>query len=201
MAPGPDQPLGTDTCSQDLETTAVLLERYRNGEEAAFGRLVSRYIPLLKKLARRWLPAGYRDLEDTDDLVQITLLRALGQVREFEPRREGAFLAYLRMILKRHGLDQVKHKGARPPHEPLPEQIRGESSSPLEIAIGKERMAMYERALAGLTDRKREAVILRFELGYSFPEIAAALGISSSNAARMLVSRALVRVTELMDEH
>ena len=42
---------------------------------------------------------------------------------------------------------------------------------------------------------------MRVELGSSYPEIAGVLGSPSPNAARMVVSRALVRLAEMMDGH
>ena len=41
-----------------------------------------------------------------------------------------------------------------------------------------------------------EAVILRIEFGHAFPEIASALGLNTTSAARMMVTRALIRVAE-----
>src|SRR5688572_11599302 len=83
----------------DLETTAQLLAWVREGDPAACERLVTRYLPMLRRWAHGRLPGHARALADTDDLVQVTLIRALGRVREFESSREGAFLAYLRRIL------------------------------------------------------------------------------------------------------
>jgi DNA-directed RNA polymerase specialized sigma24 family protein len=41
---------------------------------------------------------------------------------------------------------------------------------------------------------------MRVEMGFTYAEIAEALGGPSANAARMLVTRALVRMAEAMDE-
>jgi RNA polymerase sigma-70 factor (ECF subfamily) len=60
-------------------------------------------------------------------------------------------------------------------------------------------MERYEEALGALDERQREAVILRIEFGYSHEEVAEALGAPSANAARMIVTRALVRLSELLD--
>ncbi len=46
-----------------------------------------------------------------------------------------------------------------------------------------------------------EAVIMRIEFGYSYPQIADAMGRTTPNAARMLVARALVQLGEDMDAH
>jgi len=70
--------------------------------------------------------------------------------------------------------------------------------SVVERVIGREAMEAYEAALATLPDEQREAVVMRIEFGYTYPEIAEALGKPSANAARMAVSRALLQVAEVM---
>src|SRR5262249_58923219 len=78
-----------------LENTTVLLSRARGGDAQARDALFARFLPVLTRWAHRRLPNRARDLSDTDDLVQVTLVRALHRLAQFEPRREGAFLAYL----------------------------------------------------------------------------------------------------------
>ena len=71
--------------------------------------------------------------------------------------------------------------------------------SPLESAIGQETLELYESALARLPADQQEAVMLRIELGLTWPEVATATGSPSPNAARMSVARALARLAEEMD--
>lgn len=182
-----------------VESTASLLERIRAGDAAARERLVRRYLPALRSWARGRLPLRARDLTDTDDVVQITLMRALDRIGEFEPRREGAFLAYLRSALMNQIRDQVRRVERRPRSEELTDGFRASDPSPLQQAIGAEMLEAYERALASLPERQQEAVVMRVELGFSYPEIAAATGSPTANAARMAVSRALLRLVEVMD--
>jgi len=183
-----------------LESTATLLSQLRAGDEEARARLVERYLPILRRWARGRLPGGARDLLDTDDLVQVTLLRALHHMEAFEPQREGAFLAYLRSIVLNAVRDEIRRAARRPASEPLEMEFPAEAPSHLERAIGREAMEAYEEALATLPEEQQEAVILRIEFGYSYPEIAEALGRPSANAARMTVSRALARLAEVMGE-
>ena len=192
-------PAGRASDPLGLDTTATLLLRVRDGDGEARERLVRRYLPALQRWARGRLPRSARDLSDTDDLVQITLLRALDRVGEFEPRREGAFHAYLRRILQNAILDEIRRVGRRPTHESLPVQMAGDGPSPLEAAIGRETLAVYEAGLSQLTKEQQDAVFLRIELGFTHQEIADALGCPSANAARMLIARGLVRLAEVMD--
>ena len=136
---------------------------------------------------------------DTDDLVQVAVLRALNKVGCFEPRREGAFLAYLRRILLNAVRDEIRRVARRPGTEDLPADLADGAPPAVEQAIGREAMQAYEAALAELSDAQQEAVILRVEFGYTFSEIAQATGGPSANAARMTVARALVRLAEAMD--
>ena len=183
----------------ELESTASLLAQVRAGNLDARERLVRRYLLVLRRWAHGRLPARARDLIDTDDLVQDTLLRALDQVDGFEPRREGAFLAYLRRILVNQIRDQVRRVSRRPvPGEPL-EGIADAGPSPLEEAIGEEAFRKYEAAVATLSEEEQEGVMLRIELGFTHRQVAEALGKPSANAARMFVARALVRLAEVMD--
>jgi RNA polymerase sigma-70 factor (ECF subfamily) len=162
--------------------------------------LVRRYDQILRRWAHGRLPVSARDLVDTDDLVQITLLQALNRLGEFEPRREGAFLAYLRQILLNRVRDEIRVARRRPGRAVLSEEMNAGRPSPLEEAIGREAMAAYESALAHLPDEQREAIVMRIELGFTHNQVAEALDCPSPDAARMLVARGLVRLAELMDE-
>ena len=181
-----------------LATTAHLLDQAR-GDPRAREVLCARFMPILRRWAHGRLPGRARSLADTDDLVQVTLVRALNHLEEFEPRREGAFLAYLRTILLNAMRDEIRRATRRPEHLPLFDDDGASLPSELERLLGRERLAMYERALAEITEGQREAVILRLEFGYTYPEIAAALGKSNADAARMTVARALVAMARGMD--
>lgn len=183
-----------------LESTAVLFERIRAGDAAARDTLFARYLPVLRRWAHGRLPARARGLADTDDLVQITLVRALNRLGEFEPRREGAFLAYLRHVLLNGVREEIRRSARRPQGEEATEAVVDPTPSVVEQAIGRDTLERYEAALMRLTDEQREATILRLEYDFTYPEIADALGKSTPNAARMLVARALVRLAEDMHD-
>ena len=181
-----------------LESTAHLLALVRTGDARARERLAGRYIAALRRFAHGRLPAHARGLLDTDDLVQITVVRALEHVETFEPRHEGAFLAYLRQILLNQLRDEVRRVARRPARVELDERVPNLAPSPLEELIGKDAMERYEAALAQLSTEQREAVVLRIELDFSYAEIAEAMDRPTDNAARMLVTRALVRLAKAM---
>ena len=182
--------------SAPLESTVVLLQRIRAGDAAARERLIARYLPTLRAWAHGRLPMNARGLADTDDVVQITLVRALNHLEGFEYRHEGALLAYLRQGVLNAIRQEIRRSRRRPGGEEPSEALVDESASVVEKAVGRETLERYERALMELTPDQREAAMLRLEFGMPYPEIAAAMGKSSANAARMLVVLALVRLAE-----
>ena len=183
----------------EVESTATLLARVRAGDRVAREHLVRRYLATLLRWGHRRLPSHARDLSDTQDLVQTTLLKALDHVGDFEPRREGAFLAYLRTILLNEVRGEIRRIARRPLRVPLSDDLAAQRPSPVEEAIGRAAIDAYEKALNGLSAEEREGVILRIEMGFTHQQVADALGRSSADAARMLVARAMVRLAEAMD--
>ena len=183
-----------------VETTADLLQRARLGDEEARNTLFARYLPSLRRWARGRLPRWTRDLRDTEDVVQETLLQTFKRIEVFQPRHQGALEAYLRQALMNRVRDEVRRVGRRGVTAEIVVDAHADSAaSPLEEAIGQQALERYEAALARLRPEEREVVIARVELGQSYQQIAEGHAKASADAARMAVSRALVRLAEEMD--
>jgi RNA polymerase sigma-70 factor (ECF subfamily) len=182
-----------------VATTADLLQRARLGDADAVNELFGRYLPSLRRWARGRLPQWTRDLRDTDDIVQETLVQTLKNIEAFQPRHEGALQAYLRQALVNRVRDEVRRVSRHGVTAEIVDEHADAAPSPLEQAIGHEALTRYEGALARLRAEEREVIIARVELGQSYQQIAAGHGKASADAARMAVSRALVRLAEEMD--
>jgi RNA polymerase sigma-70 factor (ECF subfamily) len=180
-----------------VASSLSLLARARAGDEAALNELLSRYLPRLQRWATGRLPPWARDLSDTHDVVQDTLIRAFKGMDRFEPRGEGAVGAYLRQAVLNRVRDEIRRVRRRPAHDEVRDG-RSPAPSPLEEAIGSETLERYEQALSRLSEADREAVIAAVELNYSPEELAGALGRPTANAARVAVIRALKRLAEEM---
>jgi RNA polymerase sigma factor (sigma-70 family) len=190
-----------DGPAQDLEppnTTLALLERARNGDRHALNALIARHVPRLRRWARGRLPVAVRDLADTDDLVQDTLVNAVRHIGTFTPRGDAAFDIYLRQALWNRIRDEIRAAARRVKRIDASDDLVDPRPSPLAQAVGQEALQRYELALAALSEEEREAIIGRFELGYDYRELARALGKFTADAARKLVQRAVVRLTEHM---
>jgi len=194
------QAIPPNPAGPDLETTASLLALFRHGDKTACDRLLRRYLPVLTRWAHGRLPLSARGLAETDDLVQLALIRAMGHLNDFDVRHEGAFLAYLRRTLLNAIRDEIRRSRRIPSRDAEGLEIQDTGRSLVEQAIGHETLERYETALAELPVEQREAVILRLEFGLTHDQIATAIGKPSANAARMAVARALARIVEVMGE-
>jgi RNA polymerase sigma factor (sigma-70 family) len=200
MAEEPARPSERDGAAPagDSESSFELLLKAKQGDRQAVERLWSRYLPRIRRWAHGRLPSSSRGLLDTDDLAQEILLRAIQHVDTFEPRHEGAFQGYLRQMLKNRIFDELRSAGRRPAGTTIHDEHAAPDPSPLELALGRETLDRYEAALQQLRPQDRELVVARFELDFSVAEIAAAFGKPSVPAAQMAVSRAVLKLAEVM---
>ena len=182
----------------DPESSLVLLERAQAGDRLALEELLLRYRPRLRRWASGRLPRYARDMTDTDDLVQEAMIGTLRNFRTFKQQGEWALQAYLRQAVMNRIRDELRRTATSPRRDELPVHAEAHGLSPLEAAAGRETFTRYERALGELDEPEREAVIARLELGCSYQEIAALVDKPSTDAARMMVARALTRLAQLM---
>jgi len=72
-------------------SSSQLFERWRqSGDRGARDELIERFLPLARKLARRYV----RSSEPSEDLVQVASLGLVKAVERFDPRRGFAFTSF-----------------------------------------------------------------------------------------------------------
>ena len=181
------------------EHTFSLVARAARGDLNAENKLVERYWQALRRWAHGRLPPTARERGDTEDLVQVTLLKTLKGLGTFEPQREGAFTSYLHRILLNQIRDEIRRASRRPFQNEVPENLpETKRRGPLGGVLDKEFAERYETALRQLPETQSRAVVLRLEFGHSFQEVADKLGKPSPDAARMTYQRAVRRLSELL---
>ncbi len=195
--PAADQERGSGRpgAPSPADRTLDLLGRARAGDRVALDALCRRYLPRLERWASGRLPPSARDLLDTGDIVQEALIRVVRHVEDFAPEHEGAFQAYARKTLFNLIRDAARR---RSPVSELECDCSDPAPSPIDIAIGHDLADHYEAALDRLRPEDQQAVILRLEFGCSYSEIADAMHKPTADAARMAVSRALLRLAQEM---
>jgi len=195
----PRKTASRSTASHDAlisdEPTIELVVRARDGDRLAVEALLQRCLPGLRRWAHGRLPASARGSLDTSDLVQETVLHVLRRLDHFEPRHVGAMQAYLRQSVINRIRDEVRKVSRHPAAVELPTDLVSDRTSPLEVAVQAEAYQQYREALGGLTSRDRELVVARIEAQWSVAEIAKRFEMSTPDAARMAVGRAIKRLT------
>ena len=151
-----------------------LVARAQRGDSAAFDALVRRHLPGALVAAERLL--GERS--DAEDLVQDAFLRALDRLPLLDPHRP--FGPWFFTLLRNLGINQLR---ARKVRHTEPEPLDAASSDPLpdEAVVNNEVRTRFDAALAALTPRQREIVMLFEVEGWKGVEIAEHLGLTPEN--------------------
>jgi RNA polymerase sigma-70 factor (ECF subfamily) len=178
----------------DPENSMELLVGVRNGDADSLDRLLARHIPPLKRWASGRLPNWARDLCETQDIVQESVVRAIKHLARFQPTADGGLRAYFRRAVANRICDEIRRAQRRGVQDELTERIEAKTPSPLEEAIGREVLDRYDRALAELRPQERAAILARLEQSQSYEQIAQQFGKPSVAAARVAVGRALARL-------
>jgi RNA polymerase sigma-70 factor (ECF subfamily) len=155
------------------------------GDEGAFRRLVEPYRQALEVHCYRMLGS----LDDAEDLVQETLLRAWRRLDRFE--RRSSLNTWLYRIATNACLDELERRPRQPqPVQPFPDARLEQSAPPIYEPAA--RYAMREgmeiallTAIQLLPGRQRAVLILRDVLGWTGPEVADLLDttVASVNSA------------------
>ena len=166
------------------------------GDRGALDALLRRILPRLTRWTRPRVPPAVRDAADTADIVQDTVMKSLAPLQRFEPRGPGAVDAYLRQAVMNRIRDEIRRAARRPQRSPL-RDIPG-PESPLRDVISRDDAARYEKCLARLREPDRRAILGRLADGLSYEELARRLNKPSAEAARIGVTRALMRLAREM---
>ncbi|MGD8859971.1 MAG: sigma-70 family RNA polymerase sigma factor [Myxococcales bacterium] len=171
----------------DAAEQHALVQRAKDGDVAAFERLVAPHVPRVRRFARSMCS----DPADADDVAQDALVKAYLAVRSY--RYQAAFSTWLYRIVRNTFIDSTRSAHARRRDrtetlEPAQEPAGGAGDRPDEQLLRARRRALLWDALRKLPTEYRTAVVL-FDLeGFSQEEVAAieevALGTVKSRISR-----------------
>ena len=166
--------------------TEEAVQRFLAGEEEAFSRIVRRGERKIYNLA--WRMVGNR--EDAQDIVQETFLsvfRSIGDLRD-----PGSFSTWLYRITLNHCRARRR---SRNPNLSLDNSGSGQTidEGPLVSAIPAEdrgdrleTLDIIRKALSGLSDDHRSAIVLKEYMGLSLEELAGVMECPLSTAKSRL---------------
>jgi RNA polymerase sigma factor (sigma-70 family) len=147
----------------------------------AFQRETVALLPRLTRLAR----VLARDRADADDLVQITVERALQRRDQWRP--DTSLPSWMFRIMKNAWIDEARARGRKGrlfSADEAGEHVADATVAPMEIRL---EAAEAARAMAGLPDDQRLAVALVLVEGLSYREASEILEIPMGTLTSRLV--------------
>jgi RNA polymerase sigma-70 factor (ECF subfamily) len=198
---------------QKLEHTIDLILAARGGDKRALDGLFERYYPLVVRIVELRLRRRIRGHEETEDIVQDSLLDLFKGLDHFEMRSEGDFRNWLATIVANNIRDRFRRanadkrgSGRELRHADLaPESLStaifaSKEPSPSQNAHAAELEERIERAIMNdLEDPHREVIILRKLCGMSYEEIAKAVGHGNTSSSRALYTRAMEKLRKCLE--
>lgn len=166
-----------------------LLAATARGEDRAFAALVARHAAKARALAFRLT----RNAADADDLVQEAFTRAFTGAAKW--RAEGVkFSTWLHRVVTNLAADRGRRQTVRKPTalDDAPDLV-DERPDALERIETDARMAALRRAVDGLPERQKQAVLLTYGSGLPNAEVAEVL-----NTTVEAVEAALTRARQAL---
>lgn len=167
--------------------------RIAAGDTHAFRELFDREVAGLVRYATGAL--GSR--EDARDAVQESFLRLWQTRARLEPESDPVRLLYT--IVRNLSRDRLRHRAVEQRPHPHMEAPRIVQAGPLadEKDQADEVQAAVQRALAALSPRQREIVLLRWRRQLTYEQIGAELGIAPGTASAHM-QRAIAQLKALL---
>ncbi len=168
--------------------TADLIRRFQRGQPRAFEALYDRF----KDMVYRTAFFVTRNSGDAEDAVQETfldVLRALPNYRVEGPARFETWLYRVtvnrcRSRMRRKRLPSADWDEIEEQLERIPEEHP--NHNPEGAALRRERAVALWQAVDSLPEAQRDVVLLRYQQGFSYREIAQTLGISEGTVKSRL---------------
>jgi RNA polymerase sigma-70 factor (ECF subfamily) len=180
-----------------------LVQGISQGDAIALEELLQRSLPGLQRFIR--LRAGRLLLarEESSDLVQSTCREILQHMDRFHYESEEAFQKWLyatalRKILDRARYYQADKRDADRETTPGSNAAYKTFTTPSQCAMSREELTRVQEAYGKLPPDYREIILLSRVLGLPHAEISQQMG-RSEGAVRVLLSRALARLSTIVD--
>jgi RNA polymerase sigma-70 factor (ECF subfamily) len=177
----------------DAGDAAAVLSRAQRGDGDAFRALVEQHGKGAFGLAFRLTG----NVQDAEEVVQESFLRAYRQLARFEARAN--FGTWLHRIVVNCSMDALRLRKSRrqtqhvPAVDDVAETLPSTEPCPEQLARSAEIQRRVDESLDELTPQERVAFTLRHKEGRSIEEIGAVLGLQTS-AAKHAVFRAVKKM-------
>ncbi len=196
------------------DKTQHLVALVKGGDQSALNQLCRVYGERVHWIIRLRMGRELRSKLESMDLVQDTLIHALGRLDDFTYQNEGDFVRWLSTIAENVIRSSLKrlHTDKRDIHREVPLVEHGptdtgrfvgtpgpiDATTPSLIMSREEDLAELARAIDQLKPEYREVIILTKIEGLSYKEISERLN-KSHDAVRKLVSRAILALANIFE--
>ncbi|MGB6064006.1 MAG: RNA polymerase sigma factor [Desulfomonilaceae bacterium] len=179
--------------AHDTSTDEELAQRAQGGSARDFAVLVDRYTPAVYRLARGITGS----LQDAEDVVQETFLRAFRYIDDFSPAR-APFKTWLLTIARNQSINifcSLKRRTLRFLNEDVIAErgggaldclLSGNERDCESLLALKQECSLVESALKLLPERQRTAVLLKAQEDLSYEEIALVMKTSVSSVESLI---------------
>lgn len=170
----------------------VLMQLSADGDQVAFGQIVSRYSGRILKLSIRITGA----FEASEEISQEVLVKIWKNASAYSSSL-SKFSTWMHKIIVNTCIDYMRRKKV----EPLPEafDVPDEGLSPEEAIERKEMEMLLTVALARIPVQQRVAINLVYGEERSGTETAALMGVSRKKVERLLKSARTLLETEISE--
>jgi len=151
---------------------AELVRRTLNGDPEAYGDLVLHYSDYVYGLVYGLL--GHR--EDALELVQTVFLRAYERLKDL--REPDRFKSWLGLVATSQAKNRLRARRDVVTDQ-MPDVASG-TAAPLERMIDAEERGRLREALRRIPEKNRMALVLRYQAGLGYQEIAETLEIAAT---------------------
>lgn len=187
------QRVAATTATIGITPDEALVQASYAGDEQAFEQLFLRYYPKVYRVAVRIV--GNR--EDAEEVA----LDAMGQLhrRKFDPARGDNVAGWLYRTATNMAFNRVRARNRRRgwwQRLVRREGRPGLADDPQDSVLRDETAEEVRRALSGVPERQRDAIILRAS-GLSYAEIAESIGVQPSSVGT-LIARGERKLREMM---
>lgn len=173
------------------ESWRVLMRAAQDGDGAAYERLLSELLPMLRRVVHK----KWRSPQDVEDIVQDVLLSVHAVRQTYDPDRP--FMPWLMTITSRRIADAARKISARSARETtvdvMPETFPGHETKKEQDAVDDREAVRW--AISMLSAGQREAIELLKLKGLSLEEASAATGKSVASL-KVTVHRAVKAMRE-----
>lgn len=160
-----------------LVSDSLLVERFREGDEASFEELFARHYDRVYGLLFRLVGTRH----EAEDLAQEVFLRLYRRPLA----RPDNVAGWLYRVAMNTGYNALRAESRRRRREQVSASRADEAPSAETLATGRETQREVRAALAKLKPRSAQLLLMR-QMGFSYQELAEATGVAPGSVGTLL---------------